>query len=96
MRNSKITQKNFRAFKCRYHRNGSTGEGFHVCEFLFAWTRSSPLDKLLAIVPDREASSVCVVNPANLGERYSGPDFALALWAAIDAVEKAQPETIHA
>jgi hypothetical protein len=66
------------------------------CEFLLLWTRGLPLAKLLAIVPDQEASHICVVNPANLDERYSGPDFAPALWAAIDAVEKAQPETIHA
>ncbi len=30
-----ITQRNMRAFQCTYHRNGVTGEGFHVCRFIY-------------------------------------------------------------
>lgn len=87
-----IRQRDFRAFSVRYHRNGSTGEGFHVCQFLFLQDRRSPLPMRAVVFGDR--GRIAVLSD-DISERWCGDDFEPALREAIAAVERAQPETIH-
>ena len=85
-----IRQSQFRRFQARYHRNGVAGEGFHLCSFLF--TRGNLA--LVAVVYETPGH-VAVINPVNIAERFRGDDFEKALREAIEAVEEAQPESIH-
>lgn len=86
----KITQKDFRAFKVRFHRNGVMGESFYLCRFRFV-----PTNELLQAVVFEGNGRVAVTSD-NMCARWRGDDFERALRAAIKAVEAAQPEMLHA
>ena len=86
-----IRQKMFRRFQVQYHRNGVSGEGFHLCEFLLAEGRY--LKPLRAVVFS-ERGQVAVMSD-DFRERWRGDEFEDALREAIAAVEKAQPERMH-
>lgn len=87
-----IRQRDFRGFKVRYHRNGISGEGFHLCRFLYL--RAAQTVEMQAVV--FEASGQIAVTSDDINQRWRGDEFELALREAIKAVEAAQPETIHA
>jgi len=85
-----ITQRQFRAFKAKYHRNGVAGEGFFLC----SWYDLEAKSDLNAIV-FREDAQTAVFDASDYGRRFRGDYYATALRKAIKAVEAAQPESLH-
>ena len=87
-----IKQRDIRQFEVRYHRNGMSGEGFHLCSFLYL--RGKNAREMRAVVfPQR--GNVAVISD-NITDRWMGDDFEDAIREAIRLVERNQPETIHA
>lgn len=87
-----IRQRDFRKFSVRYHRNGISGEGFHLCRFLYL--RGSQTVEMQAAV--FEAAGQVAVTSDDINQRWRGDEFEPAIREAIKAVEDAQPEMIHA
>ncbi len=88
---SKITTKDFRGFKARYHRNGSSGDGFFVCSFLYHGRKRGPGVRLIGVLhPDdpgqRPRSELtAVIDPVDLESAWDGPAFYDALSEALRA-----------
>ena len=87
-----IPQRHIRAFQARYHRNGTTGEGFFLCEF--KWLDGSKLRDMRAVVFS-EPGRIAIISHS-INERWLGDDFEPAIREALAAVEKAQPESLYA
>lgn len=88
-----IKQNMFRGFKASYHRNGTMGEGFYLCRFLFRHCGNDLID-MQAIVFDGPGR--VAVTSERLNDRWRGDEFEPALRAAIAAAQSAQPETLYA
>ena len=86
---SKIRQKDIRGFKARYHRNGTMGEGFFVCDFKFG-KDFTPLKAIVFYGRGRVA-----IISENSDERYCGDDFEDAIRQAIALQQAAQPEAAY-
>lgn len=86
-----VKQRDIRKFQARYHRNGVAGEGFYLCRFLYL--RGAQTVEMQAVV--FSARGQVAVTSENLNDRWRGDDFESALRAAIESVEKAQPEKLY-
>ena len=86
-----LKQRDIRAFNARYHRNGVSGEGFYLCEFLYL--RGKHTKQMRAVVFD--APGHVAVMSEDIGSRWHGDDFEPALRAALEAVGRHQPESLY-
>lgn len=87
-----IKQRDIRKFQVRFHRNGISGEGFHLCRFVYL-LGAQAVD-MQAIV--FETKGQVAVTSEHINARWRGDEFEPAIREAIARVEQTQPETIHA
>lgn len=87
-----ITQRDFRKFQCRYHRNGVAGNGFYLCSFLFRV--GNKFEPLRAVVFDGDMPFTAVMSESDIDQRWRGDKFYEPLVRAIDACRDAHGVTL--